>query len=131
MTRQDIISNIEAGDGKWKPEKDLVFSIDSSSSGVIDVEWDSPTIKFKAFLMKHAGDDMGAFHFCTAGDFNDLNGLIEFVKKVSRHVEYVLEIDNAKIVERPVRDARAEANLAGKVEAYEKILINRDITVGK
>jgi len=128
MTRQTILANIEAGDGKWEPEKGLVFSKDHTS---IDVKWNSPTSIFGAFLMDSAGDDMGNFHFSSAGDFKDINGLIDFVKKVSRHTDYVLEIDNAKIVERPVTDARTEANLAGKVEAYEKILINRDITVGK
>jgi len=128
MTRQDIIANIEAGDGKWEPEKGLIFSTDRD---LIAVKWNSPTTIFGAFLMEHSEDNMGELHLSSAGDFKDLNGLIEFVKKVSRYVEYVLEIDNAKIVERPVRDVMAEANLAGKVEAYEKILINRDITVGK
>ena len=131
MTREIILANINAWDGKWEPEKGLVFSASGNSAVAIDVKWDSPAITYHAFLMEHAGDDMGAFHFSTAGDFKDFNGLITFVKKVSQYVEYVLEIDNAKIVERPVTDARVEANLAGKVEAYEKILINRDITVGK
>lgn len=132
MTRQELIDKIEGSiDRKWQPEEDIVFTVEGKDKTI----W-AKGFGFAVFQMEHGGDNMGDFHLSSCKEIKDFNDLILFIKKVSAHVGYDLKIDGytSTPVEQVVVDKTdkiKESLLAGKVEAYENILIGRDITASE
>lgn len=130
LTREQIKTNIEAGSGKWEPEKDFIFRMDDSDN-TLHIDWITDVQKYQAFLVNSRGEDMGSIYLASMGELKNINYIIKFVKKISEYVGYDLNIDEAKTVQMPVRDKGEESRLAGKVEAYENLLLNREINISK
>lgn len=130
LTKQELINHIQNSvNQSWEPEAGLKFTMQEDET--VYVDWSGKNVNFRAFIMKHNGDAMGEFYLANAGNLRDTNDLILFIKKIAKHVGYELKIDEAQIVEKPVIDNKEESRLTGKVEAYEKILINRELTISK
>ena len=128
-TREQLSQLIEDNNGEWEPEKGFIFRQDKEY-GTMHIDWTSRVYTFQAFLM-NAKEDMGGIHLCSVGDLENINYFIKFIKKIAEYTEYELKIDEAKTVQMPVSDKAKESKLAGKVEAYENLLINREINISK
>ena len=130
MNKQILIDRIKKEDGVYIENK-LNFT----------QEKDDETIHIKSTENSMSGFILGS------GDLNDFifsNGFslfdkesmanfINFAKDLSYFLEVKLDIPGAEVIERfiKVKDETAEAKLDGKVEAYEKLLIGRTVSIGE
>ena len=80
--------------------------------------------------------DLNDFYFANGFNLFDkenMKNFINFAKDLSNFLEVKLEIPGAETIDRVVKikDETTEAKLDGKVEAYEKLLIGRTVSIGE
>jgi hypothetical protein len=131
LTREQLLKKIEEGGGSWEPEGSFKFYLDKRDGTTIYAEWTSELgYKYDAFWIRgHKENNPGEFYFNTTCGLSEGDSLIEFVKKLSYYTDYDLGLDGVTAVEKEVYNKEEESRLAGKVEAYENLLINREINI--
>ena len=130
MNKQILIDRIKKEDGVYIENK-LKFT----------QEKDDETIHIKSTENSMAGfilgsSDLNDFYFANGFSIFDkesMENFINFAKDLSNFLEVKLEIPGAETIERfiKIKDETTEAKLDGKVEAYEKLLIGRTVTIGE
>jgi hypothetical protein len=127
LTRDDLLKRVKENGGEWEPEPGMIFKTDKSDE---TVHVRDEKTKMSAFFMKHMGEDMAKFYISSSFNLEDLGNAIEFSRKLAKHVGFNLEVKGAETIEvvKEIKNEKEEARLGGMVQAYEKILIGREIT---
>jgi hypothetical protein len=135
MTRKELLERIDANGGEWKATDVVRFTRHGSDHDPDGVS---------AFVI-HDGDErhfwlMG--HLDRVSEFRVQNietlGLIPTAYEAAQVLASVVEYDMPGVkpvtivkVERLEADRALEEHLSGKVEAYEKLLIGRAVTISQ
>jgi len=130
MDKQILTDRIKKEDGVYI-ENNLKFT-QEDGDGTIHIR--STENSMSGFIL--GSGDLNDFHFSNGFSLFDKESManfINFAKDLSYFLEVKLDIPGAEVIERfiKVKDETAEAKLDGKVEAYEKLLIGRTVSIGE
>ena len=130
MTKQEVVQKINENNGSWIAPHQIVFtqekgdktihakSADGMSGFLIGIKNDWKEFHVTSSFYFFEGERMGEF--------------IRFRKNLGEILGIPFEIPGAEKIETTVKikDEKSEGILMGKVEAYEKIITDRPITIG-
>ncbi len=143
--REDIVKKVEESNGKWRPTKDIDFVSSGGEDGtqgglhaLISVGDET----FTFWCMAHHHDFTESIIWGNV-ELSKTSKLYEASKKLASFIG--LNLESGEVVEVPITEESAEnpgkgygtepttneAKLGGMVEAYEKILINREVTISR
>ena len=130
MDKQILNDRIKKEDGVYI-ENNLKFT-QEDGDGTIHIR--STENSMSGFIL--GSSDLNDFYFANGFSIFDkesMENFINFAKDLSNFLEVKLEIPGAETIERfiKIKDETTEAKLDGKVEAYEKLLIGRTVTIGE
>lgn len=128
MNRQEVEEKITQGDGQWITEN-LVFTQDDD--GTIHAKWLDSSRKGQGFIVGKTNPPTD-FHFTTSGGAKDFDDMVAFGKAVASVLGFRIALKEASeyTIVQKVPDPEMP-RVQGMVEAYEKILLGRDITASK
>lgn len=136
LTREEILKKIADHGGEWKPLDELRFikhsdiAPENDPDGVyvyVELRRDR-TLKF--WLMGHYEDAKEFFPHGLNG-LDDITDVYNAAGLIATAIGYDMPGAKLKVVEKTITvgNVSKEAKLEGTVEAYEKLLIGRAITV--
>jgi hypothetical protein len=126
MTIKEIEQNIVNGDGKWAPKDDFVFTQEEGDE-TIHVKCARENEVGSGFLMSHGNGDFGQFHIMGGFSLKDINKHNNFCQMLIDILDVPVSIGSVVSKEVKVTDQK----ILGMVEAYEKLLLGREMTLGK
>lgn len=128
-TREEFIALIKSSIKEEYIADEIFFKVDESQT-----IWASRG-SFKAFSMSEIDD----WYFSQGmGDFSKINEAIVFMRNIADEIGFEFKVDGQFVrikKEEVIKEIEVPSNeqhrLGGMVEAYEKILINREVTIAK
>lgn len=130
-TKEEIIALIKAQPNKELIYRDISLDLDTDNQGeVIKCFYGGIVLT----LWSHYGSDINNFYVTSMNNgFEQINSLITIYSQLAEFVGFDLHIDNTITLQKDVLvekvvEVKNEKD-AGKVEAYENILLKRNITI--
>lgn len=146
MNREQIIAKIDYLGGTWKPTENLTFTLKEDDKNDVRIEHKNGVT---AFLWSHFSEPKDIY-ISSSYSIGNINTLLEFSLEVATLFDFKIEGLDKEVVVNHTETSEAvfgkdfvslnKALLAvekekeraeGMNQAYEKILIGRDLTVGK
>lgn len=130
MNIQKIKENIVLGNGKWEPKEGFIFTKEDNDE-TIWVKCERENEKGSGFLMKHSNGEFKEFYIQNSLAIKDINKGIRFVQMLNNILEIGISIET--VVDREVKieveKIVIDEKTKGMIEAYEKLLLNRKVTL--
>lgn len=132
MNLQELKQKIVDGNGEWEPESGFKFKMEKEDS-TIHVSCDRPNERGSGFLMEYNNGDFGQFYVQQGFNLRDTGKYIRFCHMLKN----ILEIENIEIsggiiekkIEVEVEKKIVDEKQQGMIDAYEKILLGRKVTL--
>ncbi len=129
MNIENLKKNIVLGNGKWEPKEDFIFT--QEDDGTIYAKCNRENEIGIAFLMTHSGGNFMDFYIQSGCSIKDINKNIRFTKMLNDILEIGVSIESVteKEVKVEVEKIVIDEKSKGTIEAYEKLLIGRKVTL--
>lgn len=130
MNIEKLKENIVLGNGKWEPKEGFIFT-QEEGDGTVWVKCERENEKGSGFLMPHSKGDLKDFYIQTGLSIKEINKNIRFVQMLNNILEIGIQIESVteKEVKVEVEKIVIDEKSKGVIEAYEKLLIGRKVTL--
>ena len=133
MTKETLIESIKATvDEKYTTANGITFTIEDGDDTIY-----ARREGIVAFCTKSSDVD-DWYQSSSIGHFTNCNNVFTFMRDISEYIGFdfkiegqILRVKEKEVVIEKEGPSTEQYRLGGMVEAYEKILTNRDLTVGK
>lgn len=133
MTKETLIESIKATvDEKYTTANGITFTIEDGDDTIY-----ARREGIVAFCTKSSDVD-DWYQSSSIGNFTNCNNVFTFMRDISEYIGFdfniegqIVRVKEKEVVIEKEVPSTEQYRLGGMVEAYEKILTNRDLTVGK
>ena len=133
MTKETLLESIKATvDEKYTTANGITFTIEDGDDTIY-----ARREGIVAFCTKSSDVD-DWYQSSSIGHFTNCNNVFTFMRDISEYIGFdfniegqIVRVKEKEVVIEKEVPSTEQYRLGGMVEAYEKILTNRDLTVGK
>lgn len=129
MNLEELKQKIEEGNGTYEPIDGLTFKQESKDD-TIYIKCKREEEEGDAFIM-NGGEDFKSIYLSSSQYIIGINKFIRFVRLLSHALDFDIKIETVveKEVKVEVEKIVIEEKTQGMIEAYEKILFGRKVTL--